>query len=409
MPQNAALSTKTIAPLCRTSVTESIPKVYFPNLDTLRFFAFFAVFTSHTFEHWKYPQNSVLQKLIFTLATLNGQSGPLGVKFFFVLSGFLITYLIFNEKRFYGRLDVRSFYMRRVLRIWPLYFLAIVIGFLLYPLIAPTYSEPARLLNQLLFLGNMDMLWNGNPTGIPLAVLWSVSVEEQFYLFWPLLFLALGRVNKYNYAIALSVLLAVSALFQFAHYNDRQVLYFHSLSCMGSLVIGGALAYLSLYSMAFMQWLRKLHRGTICGVYLLTGACIFSVFYAQSELIFTIYGLLISVLFGLIILEQNFCERSIFKFGRLKLFSYLGKISYGLYILHPIAIFLTDHLSISFWEKLLTALLGSVVIAHVSYNYFEKPFLRLKKKFETGTLQNTLLQQNATKHKAVELGQAVQN
>ena len=92
-------------------------KVFFPNLEGLRFFAFFVVFINHAFASLGYYNPSKTFVFVRTHFLLNGN---LGVSFFFVLSGFLITYLLLKEKELTGKINIKNFYLRRVLRIWPL-------------------------------------------------------------------------------------------------------------------------------------------------------------------------------------------------------------------------------------------------------------------------------------------------
>jgi peptidoglycan/LPS O-acetylase OafA/YrhL len=110
--------------------------------------------------------------------------GSLGVRFFFVISGFLITWLLLQEQAKHGVISLKHFYLRRALRILPVYFLYLfVLGFLTH------YSQPASdWLTNLTFTTNY--FWPPEPT----AHLWSLGVEEQFYLLWPgLLVLLLHR------------------------------------------------------------------------------------------------------------------------------------------------------------------------------------------------------------------------
>jgi peptidoglycan/LPS O-acetylase OafA/YrhL len=374
---------------------ESKTRVFFPNLDSLRFFAFFAVFTSHTFAHFGLKQNTFIEKLVFVIPTLNDQSGPLGVRFFFVLSGFLITYLLFVEKRNNNNrnIDIKAFYIRRLLRIWPLYFVAVAFGFLVFPFISKLflgefYFENANPWNHIFFLGNFDMLWNGKPTGVPLGLLWSLSVEEQFYLFWPVLFLLIGPVRKNSFLVAFIVLFLISVIFQFYHRADKWTNYFHSLSCMGSLVIGGILAYASIYISSVKRWFHNLPMPIILSVYGGGFTMIYLIFYVANDTIMVLYSIAASLFFGFIIMEQNFSKNSFFKFGRISSFSYLGKISFGLYVLHPVAIFITDHVFPTqyfsfawFILQIIAALSFSILLAYISYRFLEKPFLKFKSKF----------------------------
>lgn len=383
-------------PKLAASRTSRKQKVFFTNLDALRFFAFFGVFISHTFRHWHLPQNNIVNKLLFVLPSLNDQSGPLGVRFFFVLSGFLITYLIFTEKEHHRqRFDLKAFYARRFLRIWPLYFITILIGFVIYPYVekivtGTSYHENANILNYLLFLGNFDMIWNGNPQGQPLGLLWSLAVEEQFYFFWPLIFLLKKPVkNNTVYLFVFSLLLVVSLSFQFYHRNDRWVNYFHSLSCMSSLVTGGILAYGCIYHKKLITIVKAVPTPIIYLVYLVGFTVIYTIFYFDTPAVNILYFQFLNFFFAFVILEQNIAANSFIKFGRMKMISYLGKISFGLYLLHPIGIYITDLVFsntvfsyMGFALKFFFALGLSIGLSYISYNYFEKYFLKLKVKFE---------------------------
>ena len=108
----------------------ALKKIYFPNLDGLRFFAFLAVFLAHSF----YSESEEITELaVYKVFRSVGHLGMFGVNFFFVLSGFLITYLLIIEKKEYKNVNIPAFYVRRVLRIWPLYYLVILIGFMAVP------------------------------------------------------------------------------------------------------------------------------------------------------------------------------------------------------------------------------------------------------------------------------------
>ena len=106
-------------------------KVFFENLDFLRFVAFFLVFAQHSMLRdtlLGVTTNKYLQAIIKLLG-----NGGIGVSFFFVLSGYLITYLLLNEQAAKGQFSLKDFYMRRTLRIWPLYFSVVLFGFFVYP------------------------------------------------------------------------------------------------------------------------------------------------------------------------------------------------------------------------------------------------------------------------------------
>src|SRR5215210_6286731 len=106
-------------------------KIFFENLDGLRFFCFLSVFLFHSF-HTENPDISSSPVYRLFKHSLFG-NGNLGVNFFFVLSGFLITYLLIEEKKLTGKIHIGNFWIRRILRIWPLYFACVLIGFVFFP------------------------------------------------------------------------------------------------------------------------------------------------------------------------------------------------------------------------------------------------------------------------------------
>ena len=169
-------------------MTES-NKVFFPNLEGLRFFAFFVVFVNHATHSLGYFNHSNKYAFINLHFFKNGD---LGVSFFFVLSGFLITYLLLKEKELSGKINIKNFYLRRILRIWPVYFLVVALCLIVFPRLGnlvpgwfPISVDTSSLnpLFYLTFTGNFDYLVNGI-SNVMIGVLWSVSIEEQFYLFF---------------------------------------------------------------------------------------------------------------------------------------------------------------------------------------------------------------------------------
>ena len=161
-------------------------RYYLPELDILRFFAFFLVFFNHVGQtdgaFWaQVPLVGSLGSLFIAAAIGSG----FGVDLFFALSSFLITTLLMKEREKEGRIDVRAFYLRRALRIWPLYFVFLLLLRPLLPLVMPEENMPWEYtVAFLLFVGNWASVAWGFPHSAA-AILWSVSMEEQFYLAWP--------------------------------------------------------------------------------------------------------------------------------------------------------------------------------------------------------------------------------
>ncbi|MBX7131461.1 MAG: acyltransferase [Fimbriimonadaceae bacterium] len=359
-------------------------KVAFPNLDGLRFFCFLAVFLFHAF----YTDSAQIAKSApYRMVRQFFHHGDLGVNFFFVLSGFLITYLLLEEKGRRGGIHVGYFYVRRMLRIWPLYLACVAFGFLGFPVLKRLAglqpNETANPIMYLLFLSNFDVIKNGLPDAGVLGVLWSVAVEEQFYVAWPFLLAAvpLGR----ELWILLSVL-AASIAFRCTQTN-YDVLTFHTLGLIGDMAIGGLAAYAATHSRSFVERIARLRPAAICGLYILAAA----VFFLDLSFLRPFDRVVPALVFAAIIVEQNYSGTR-FKAGGSRLLTRLGQRTYGMYCLHMIGnvsalqLFGLLRFEEGLWQVLLavplTALSITILLSELSYRYFERPFLRLKTHFQ---------------------------
>lgn len=372
-------------------------RIFFPNLDSLRFLAFLLVFLQHGFRNAVRPLDGK-SYLSDRLISFFFSGGATGVQIFFVLSGFLITYLLLNEKKTAGFIDLKKFYLRRTLRIWPLYYATVIFAFLVYPYLKSLIGVDSELCSRpwyyFTFLANFDSIYISQhcpgQSAMTQGIVWSVAIEEQFYIFWPLLFRLLPAAKHW----LIFPLVIVSCL-AFRAYNadaESKILYFHTFAVMGDLAIGGVFAYLAIHSQKFLLWLQELPRKTIAFFYL-----VIFISYFFQDFIFSFSGaeifsrLIFDCFWAFIIVEQCFAKNVLFPLGKNKQFSKLGKISYGLYMLHPIGILITDIgfrvLKINTGPSLILIVMGlislgiSILIAKLSYRWFETPFLKLKDKF----------------------------
>lgn len=315
-----------------------------------------------------------------------------GVNFFFVLSGFLITFLLIEEKKLNGQINIILFWKRRILRIWPLFYFCVFFGFVIFPLLkqmqgqAP--NETADVIYYLTFLNNFNVLQKGLPDASVLSVLWSIAVEEQFYFLWPFIIFCVP-LNKLW--LPFLMLILGSLIFR-AYYDTPYMHEFHTFSCMGDLTTGAMGAWLMQFSDRFKSYIERLSRYKITFIYIL-----FFFLYFQKELLYVNYEiriferLFLAVVILFIILEQTFSNNSVFKVSKLNYFSHLGEISYGLYCLHFIgiltAITITKKLQINtaLWQVFIVdTLLGlafTILLSKLSYKYLEAPFLKLKDKY----------------------------
>lgn len=370
-------------------------KVYFPNLDALRTIAFLFVFSEHVL--WSAFKNLNIQdRFLLDFAYNIFANGGLGVSIFFVLSGFLITYLILTEIKFFGKLDLKSFYIRRTLRIWPLYFLVIAFVFAGIPFvqhfIGHPQENPADLKYYFSFLSNFDLIRLGQAGAIgnmQSGITWSVGIEEQFYLLWPLLFLFLPV--RFYLPVFLSIV-AFCLFFRFQNVHDPIVIYFHSFAVCADLALGGLIAYMVMRKQEDGPWTFHLEKWKVLIIYFLGISFVFLGKELFAFPMFPVFSRLIStIFFGFIILDQNFNTAHDMKLSKLKVLSTWGKYTYGMYLLHPIAFYfvklLTDFMNLSFPGFFPRFGLGMFVlvvtgfISYLSYHWIEKKFLLLKEKF----------------------------
>ena len=327
--------------------------------------------------------------------------GELGVILFFVLSGFLITYLLLEEEKRTETIAVKNFYVRRILRIWPLYFLIIIAALFILPniplFVLPEYSKeliyedlPAKIFLYVFFLPNLVSPLLGV---VPYASLtWSIGTEEQFYLIWPPI---LKFVKKYRivlmFLIIAGYLLFARALFSsrtdFIPFKYELNLFWQSFN-IASMAIGGFFALLLHSGNRLLKFF--LNNFVFYFSLIFTSLFLFNGIYfphiTVNDMPFPyLYKEFYSFWFGIIIL--NFAaNKQILLNLEAKPLRYLGKISYGLYMFHPIAI--VAALQTTRWlgapsDALIygLSLILTVLLAGVSYKYFESYFLNLKSNF----------------------------
>lgn len=370
--------------------TKKIPHIYFENLDALRFLAAFSVLVFHFFADLKALYPSIELSKTFKIANVFANKGSLGVNFFFVLSGFLITYLILHERKYAGFFSYKKFLIRRTLRIWPLYFIVILIGFVLFPLIWDWYETAHNPWMYVFFLANFDEIIHGLNDSINfLTSPWSVAVEEQFYLVWGL---AMFQVLHFKSAKPLHLvagLYILSLVFVIMNVDNERVIYYHTLSVMQDLLMGCFIGISLFEGRRWLEKLKGLKKHWVVLIYIAgIGLCV-----AKNKIFFdqlvVFERFFLSAFFAFVILDQIRGEHSFFKFGKIKVFNYLGKISYGLYMYHLIVMYLAV-LWIDSWEvqsfNLIfvyfgIAVAGTISIASISYYLIERPLLKLKKKY----------------------------
>jgi peptidoglycan/LPS O-acetylase OafA/YrhL len=367
-------------------------KVHFSGLNSLRFFAAFFVVIGHI------PLNQASVGLPHPSWGTFFFRGAFAVCFFFALSGFLITFLLLDERRRTGDVSVRRFYLRRICRIWPLYFAVVLAGLLFYNGLLPVlgirypveYSLPTALL---LFGALLPNLMNSLYTvGGILNPTWSIGIEEQFYLLWAP---AVRRLRSRLPALCWVVLGASLALFCLNHYGVFGAhpwkgfvgqLKFHYLAA------GGLCAW---WLLRRPETFLRLPPFANRAVQLVLFAVLLD-FYLTSFIPWNWLGeeVLQLVLYCWLIVNVAANPRNVVPVGG-RVFDYLGTISYGIYMLHMFAVYATSELfkHTSWWHGNVPlyclTYYGLVfgltfLLAHLSYRWFEQPFLRIKdRRFST--------------------------
>ncbi len=354
---------------------------YRPELDVLRFFAFLLVFIHHSFPA---PEGGGIARHLLRAI---GQGSALGVPLFFLLSAYLITELLFREKRLTQTITIRDFYVRRVLRIWPLYFavlgFAVVVGYLNAKMRVPL----SGLVAYLLLAGNW---WTGIHGFLPVIAgpLWSISVEEQFYLLWP----AFTRAASRRWVFIVSVLVWVSSQFVMfwllhdQHANPDQ-LWTNSFIQFQYFALGALLAVAFKGRVATYGWVSRFALCTFGLICILAPEFKYEVLgtlnrpsFKPGFIIYSVAGV------GVVAIFCAFLGAKLAPWS--KGLAYLGRISYGLYMFHLAFIIATLRVLESagihrgrllyIWFFTLPLV---IFCAHLSYQHFERPFLKMKQRW----------------------------
>ena len=358
-------------------------RAYYPALDVLRGIAILLVFFYHNFHFIK----------VF-------EFGWVGVDLFFVLSGFLITDLLLNSQN--KKNYFRNFYIRRFLRIFPLYYLTLIIFFSFAPYFFSQqnigeyhyYSQ-----NQIWFwsfLQNWFFVDKGLSSSPFLSHFWSLAVEEQFYLFWPLVLFLVKDLRKARIlTISLILIVLVMRVYIWIQYPGDMVKYYcNTLTRIDSVLMG---CLLSIYIKSGREFSGRTVK-IVLGFCLLYFAMSFGVMknVKNTNPFFSTIGYtVVSVFFATVIyvfikgnrqglqwLQQSYALK------------YIGKISYGIYVFHiPVYLILSSafmdvfrqDLGLSYLNALLLiaiiSLFLTILASAVSFHFLEKPILSLKKHF----------------------------
>ena len=375
-------------------------RVHFPGLNGLRFFAAFFVVIHHIEQIKMLNGFDTLYADPFWGAGFL-HFGELGVTFFFVLSGFLITYLLMVELRDTGSICLKDFYTRRALRIWPLYFLLTFLSFFVFPHLSLLYCpnrDPvvdANFWPKFALFMLMLVHIGGYPSVQYAGVLWSASVEEHFYFIWPFLVRAL----KKRAILALLLFVPVLAVLkQILYIRDdwidphasmttllqmKDIGGYFKLFRIDCMAIGGMGAWLCLQKSRVLPFL--FHRGAQIVLGVVLAYCL-----VRGTNFGPVDDDVYAVLFLIVVLNVAVNPKSLLKLEHTG-WDFLGKISYGLYAYNWVAVVIVINLMRRFgvienvglrnlyiYAASLALLVG---LSSASYFLMERKFLRLKRRF----------------------------
>ena len=349
---------------------------YRPSLDGMRAVAVLAVMSWH-----------------YVLPGVKG--GFLGVDIFFVLSGFLITRLLVEEWQLTGGIHLGRFYLRRMLRLFPALFLLLLVSLPFVPRIWTVYS--------LLYATNWGIL-AGKLNSCAIMQLWSLSVEEQFYLLWPPLFLGMLalRMPRPLIGVVVALLAGASAAYKIVAWHSIDSwsrFYFGSDARADELLIGCGLAlFLSWSTIPQRAWFRRtIQAATLPAILWLGYLIVASAVYWR--LLYHQAGLTLAAVATAIVITQCLIAPvpGVRTFLAWRPMVVIGRMSYGLYLWHAPVGWLTDPRHYE-WVPILSRPVQFVVrvvltfaIAGASYRFLEQPLLRLKHRFspERGAAADT--------------------
>ena len=329
-----------------------------------------------------------------------GFVGAFGVDLFFTLSGYLITSLLLREREETGDLKMKAFYARRTLRIWPLYYFSIALAFVLTqvlpsmtsaPIIGKVFPpmKPSAYFFMAIFLYNFNFYGSLLTNPVPLmGQLWSISVEEQFYVFWPWF---VRYVSRKRIVVIPLVMIAVACVLRATLTFDlHRLLWNYTFTRLDPIAVGILIALLPELNPGHALRLLLVLVGMVSWVF---AASYCGIPYEHRTLSISIGYPAIALGSGAFVLATIGAKSLRKKSALVGLMVYLGRISYGLYVYNTIAcsaaaLFVLKVLmsgsgksAMSLTLYVLLAFALNVALAAASYRWLEAPFLRLKERF----------------------------
>lgn len=353
-------------------------KQYYGQLDTIRGYAVMSVIFTHT---------------VFVPFIMKFKIGVVGLNLFFVMSGFLITEILYNDvaKNYSVKQILKKFYWRRTLRIFPLYYLVCIAAFLL------NFDTGRKLfVYNATYVTNIYLYLTNDVAGAFVHI-WLLCVEEQFYLIWPALLLMTLKVKLRTILTVIGIAVLIRFCFwYFQIYNFGTFNYSMTPACFDAFGFGGLLAYFKSFKVEQLKKILKLWLvPTLCILFY-----IYITLHPENIFLTAVIRRLVLSIFSFYII--GFVAMDMYpknKILNVKAVKYIGTISYGVYLFHVPVIHAMNDVVSSFLQNIsfihnsalkynlyvftfpfFTVVI--ILIATLSYNIIEMPFLKLKTKFK---------------------------
>lgn len=349
-------------------------EVHLKGLNGIRAIAAIAVVISHTL---------LFSEQVGLPASTGTDLAGFGVTIFFSLSGFLITYLLLLEKKKIATTNIRSFYIRRILRIWPLYYFYLLLTIVLIVLFHLDYA-PGSIPYYFFLCANVPFILG---TELPLiGHFWSLGVEEQFYLFWPWVVKKSENLIK-ALLLFIIIFLVLKTGLRILHMKTGilwpyTIIHVCRFECMAIGALG-AIFFFNQHKLFFRVVTHPVAQLLAWGAIALM---LFNKFHIASFIDNDIVAVLTVVLIVNVTANSKTLVRLDYSF-----FDFLGKVSYGIYVYHPLFLFFAMKFVNGQFNDLantgkyivlfLFVFLTTILTAWLSYNYFEKRFLAMKQKY----------------------------
>jgi len=362
--------------------TQTEKPLYLPGLNGIRAIAALAVVVSHT--TLSLPDDFHLKGAFFGVNDTGGAKGYMlaafGVTIFFALSGFLITYLLLLESD-KQEIDVKKFYVRRILRIWPLYYCYLLLSVITLLLFGIAFEWKTILL-MTFFAANIPAILN---LATPLLYhFWSIGVEEQFYLFWPWIIKKIKH-NLVLWLIVFIVLQNAARFFLWHYYPFSKAAELSLENRFDGMMIGavGAILYKQKNAL-FLKWVDN--RWMQYLVFFILALITLNKFGINASVVdnFVVSCITVALIVGQINRKNRWINLD------KPVLDFLGKISYGIYVYHPLVIFFFSKMYhfpagnplYAYILVFASVITGTILIACISYQYFERRFIKWKRSLE---------------------------